>query len=97
MADTTGTKAEGLLDEVKGKVKDGVGGLTGDTATQAEGKFDQLSGMAQQEFADLYDDAETTLEKATAFVQDRPLISLSVAILVGTILGAIFFGRSKKK
>ena len=42
MADTTGTKAEGLLDEVKGKVKDGVGGLTGDTATQAEGKFDQL-------------------------------------------------------
>ncbi|BAT19060.1 MULTISPECIES: CsbD family protein [Asaia] len=97
MADAVEKKGEGLLDEAKGRLKDAAGGLTGDAKLQAEGKIDQLSGMAQQEFADLYDDAETTLEKATAFVQDRPLISLSVAILVGTILGAIFFGRSKKK
>ncbi|KXV79172.1 general stress protein, partial [Gluconobacter japonicus] len=26
MADTTTTKAEGLLDEAKGKIKDGIGG-----------------------------------------------------------------------
>lgn len=96
MANTVKNKGEGLLDEAKGRLKDAVGGLTGDAKLQAEGKVDQLSGMAQQEFADLYDDAETTLEKATAFVQDRPLISLGAAIIIGTLLGALFFGRSKK-
>jgi len=96
MSDTTGKKAEGLLDEAKGRVKDAAGGLTGDAKTQAEGKVDQLSGMAQQEFADLYDDAESNLEKATAFVQDRPLISLGLSILLGTVIGALFFGRRRK-
>ena len=93
MADTNTIKAEGLLDEAKGKLKDGFGGLTGDASTQAEGKFDQLSGMAQQEFADLYDESETKLEAATAFVQDRPLISLAIATFVGALIGALFFGR----
>ncbi|EHH67235.1 CsbD family protein [Gluconobacter morbifer] len=93
MADTTEKKVEGLLDEAKGRVKDGIGGLTGDAKAQAEGKFDQLSGMAQQEFADLYDEGETKLEAATAFVQDRPLISLAIATIVGAIIGGLFFGR----
>lgn len=96
MSDTTGKKAEGLLDEAKGKVKDAAGGLTGDAGLQASGKVDQLSGMAQQEFADLYDDAESKLEVATAFVQDRPLISLGIATVIGIIIGAIFFSRRKK-
>lgn len=85
-----------MLDEAKGRVKDAAGGLTGDAKMQAEGKVDQLSGMAQQEFADLYDDAESNLEKATAFVQDRPLISLGLSILFGTVIGALFFGRRRK-
>ncbi|GBR68217.1 CsbD family protein [Gluconobacter kanchanaburiensis] len=93
MADTTETKVEGVLDDVKGKVKDGIGGLTGDAKLQAEGKFDQLSGMAQQNFADLYDEGETKLEAATAFVQDRPLISLVIATVVGILVGGLVFGR----
>ncbi|MBR0559167.1 CsbD family protein [Neokomagataea anthophila] len=93
MTDTTATKAEGLLDEAKGKVKDAVGGLTGDAKTQAEGKFDQVSGLAQQEFADLYDEGETKLEAATAFVQDRPLVSVVIAAFVGILIGALAFGR----
>lgn len=97
MSDNVQKKGEGLLDEAKGRIKDAAGGLTGDAGLQAEGKIDQLSGMAQQEFADLYDDAETSLEKATAFVQDRPLISLGAAIAFGTLIGALLFGRCKKK
>lgn len=93
MVDLTQTKVEGILDEVKGKVKDGIGGLSGDAKLQAEGKFDQLSGMAQQEFADLYDEGETKLEAATAFVQDRPLISIVIATVVGMIVGGLLFGR----
>ncbi len=38
---------EGKGDKLKGRVKDAVGGLTGDTSTQAEGKWDQLKGKAK--------------------------------------------------
>ncbi|GAJ28675.1 CsbD family protein [Acidomonas methanolica] len=96
MDDTTKAKAEGLLDEAKGRVKDAVGGLTGDAGLQASGKVDQLSGMAQQEFADLYEDAESRLEMATAFVQDRPLLALGIVAVIGTLIGALLFGRRGK-
>ncbi len=39
--------AEGKAKDLKGKVKDAVGGLTGDSSLQAEGKIDQLKGKTQ--------------------------------------------------
>lgn len=39
--------AEGKATELKGKVKDAVGGLTDDTSLQVEGKVDKLKGSAQ--------------------------------------------------
>jgi uncharacterized protein YjbJ (UPF0337 family) len=42
--------AEGKADTLKGKVKDAVGGLTGDTSLQGEGKLDQLKGKVQDAF-----------------------------------------------
>ncbi len=41
---------EGKGKDVKGKVKDAWGGLTGDTSTQAEGKLDQAKGKVQDKF-----------------------------------------------
>ncbi len=38
---------KGLGNDLKGKVKDAVGGLTGDTSLQAEGKGDQAKGKLQ--------------------------------------------------
>ncbi len=38
---------EGQGNDLKGKLKDAAGGLTGDTSLQAEGKWDQLKGNAQ--------------------------------------------------
>jgi uncharacterized protein YjbJ (UPF0337 family) len=45
---------EGLKDslagkarEVKGKIKDAMGGLTGDSDTQVEGKVDEVTGKVQ--------------------------------------------------
>lgn len=93
MTDATLNKAEGVVEEIKGKIKEGVGSATGDAGIEAEGKFDQLSGLAQQEFADLYDEGETKLEAAVAFVQDRPLVSLFIATVVGLLVGGLFFGR----
>jgi uncharacterized protein YjbJ (UPF0337 family) len=38
---------EGKTTDLKGKLKDGLGGLTGDTSLQGEGKLDQLKGKVQ--------------------------------------------------
>jgi uncharacterized protein YjbJ (UPF0337 family) len=42
--------AEGKADNLMGKVKDAVGGLTGDASLQGEGKLDQLKGKVQDAF-----------------------------------------------
>lgn len=38
---------EGKAKDVKGRIKDAAGGLTGDTSLQAEGKLDRLKGKVQ--------------------------------------------------
>lgn len=38
---------EGKGDDLKGKLKDGLGGLTGDSSLQGEGKMDQLKGKVK--------------------------------------------------
>jgi len=39
--------ARGKMNDLKGKVKDAAGGLTGDTSLQARGKMDQAKGKLQ--------------------------------------------------
>ena len=99
MADNKGealeNKAEGLVEQGIGRVKDAAGGLTGDAGLQAEGKVDQLSGMARQEFAELYEETEGKLEKAVTFVRERPLTSLGIAAAIGTRLALLFVPRRK--
>lgn len=43
----------GALKDLGGKVKDAVGGLTGDSSLQAEGKLDQGEGKLQDKLGDL--------------------------------------------
>jgi len=38
---------DGKTSDLKGKLKDGLGGLTGDSGLQAEGKLDQIKGKVQ--------------------------------------------------
>lgn len=47
---------EGKLDHLKGHVKDGIGGLTGDKSLQAEGKMDQIKGKAKDALGDVQRD-----------------------------------------
>ena len=44
---------EGTAKDLKGKIKDAAGGLTGDSSLQAEGKWDQAKGKVQDAFGDL--------------------------------------------
>ena len=53
--------AEGKADNLKGKIKDGVGGLTGDTSLQAEGKMDQAKGKLQDKLGE----AQRNLDRNT--------------------------------
>lgn len=96
MANTTKKKAEGLLDEAKGHVKDTVGGVKNDLDMQASGKVDQIAGKVQSEFADLYDSHECKLEAATSFVRERPIVSLIIASIIGLIIGRLVIKSGKK-
>jgi uncharacterized protein YjbJ (UPF0337 family) len=50
---------KGIGNDIKGKVKDAAGGLTGDTSLQAEGKWDQLKGKAQKKIGEIQRDSVT--------------------------------------
>jgi len=47
---------EGHGKDLKGRVKDAVGGLTGDESLQAEGKMDRLKGKIQDTFGKAEED-----------------------------------------
>ena len=58
--------AEGKTDNLKGKVKDAAGGLTGDSSLQAEGKWDQAKGNVREGVGDLregLDDAADDMKR----------------------------------
>ena len=79
-------QAEGMLDDVTGKVKDAYGGLTGDTATQVKGKAQQASGQAQQYYGE-------AIEATRDFVADQPVTGLFAAAGLGLVLGYILGRR----
>ncbi|CEF55446.1 CsbD family protein [Acetobacter ghanensis] len=91
--DNIENKIEAKARDVQGHVKDAAGGLTGDIGLQADGKFDQFAGHVQEDFADLYEEGESALEKAVTFVRDKPLLSLGIVSVVGVLLGWLFFPR----
>jgi uncharacterized protein YjbJ (UPF0337 family) len=47
MKSSTKDKIKGLADKVKGKVKEGVGSLSGNRDLEEEGKTNQLKGAAR--------------------------------------------------
>lgn len=52
-------QAKGLGKQVEGKVRNAVGGLTGDTSEQLKGKAKDLEGKAQRKIGE----AETDLDR----------------------------------
>jgi uncharacterized protein YjbJ (UPF0337 family) len=54
----TRDRAEGTLEEMKGKGKQAWGDLTDDEGTKTEGMLDEAKGKGQQALGDLKDKAE---------------------------------------
>jgi len=63
MADDLGTdgvenQAKGASKEVGGKVRNAVGGLTGDTSEQLKGKAKEMEGKAQRKVGEAEEDVD---------------------------------------
>ncbi len=64
MTDSTQDRAGGTFDEAKGKVKEGVGNITGDDKTKGEGILDQAVGKVKQGVADIKDKVNDAKDKS---------------------------------
>jgi len=63
MADDLGTdglenQGKGAAKEVGGKIRNAVGGLTGDTSEQLKGKAKEMEGKAQRKIGETESDAD---------------------------------------
>jgi uncharacterized protein YjbJ (UPF0337 family) len=54
---------KGKADNLKGRVKEAAGALTGDKKTQAEGAADRIKGAAQKKLGDLKHDLARSIEE----------------------------------
>jgi len=80
------TKAEGIVDEATGKLKDAAGALLDDPAMRISGKAKALCGESQQLMADA--------AVAREAISDNPLLALGAAAGIGFVLGALWaWGR----
>lgn len=99
----TDQRIEGALDQTEGKIKSGIGNLTGDTKLKVEGAakeaggrakaaygrvIDGLDGLADKAHPDLRDPAKKGLE----FARNKPL--LTTGLLAGA---AVLFGALGRK
>ena len=53
MKSSTKDKIEGATDKIKGKVKEGLGKLTGNRDLEEEGKDDQLKGAVRKKVGEI--------------------------------------------
>ena len=53
MKSSTKDKIHGLVDEIRGNVKEGVGSLSGNHDLEKEGKKDQLRGAARKKVGEI--------------------------------------------
>jgi uncharacterized protein YjbJ (UPF0337 family) len=56
-------EVKGVSKQVKGAVKDAVGGLTGNEKLQAEGKLDKAAGKVQQKVGEAKDATRDALKR----------------------------------
>jgi len=61
----------GKVDELKGKVKQGIGKATDDPGLQGEGVLDEAKGKVKQAYGDLKDAIKHTDKQAGSEVNDK--------------------------
>ena len=100
----TDQRIEGTFDEVEGKVKSGIGNLTGDTKLKVEGAAKEASGRAKAAYGRVIDGLDVLADKAPAdlrepakkgieFARNKPL--LTTGILAGAAILLSGLGRRR--
>jgi uncharacterized protein YjbJ (UPF0337 family) len=56
MASGAEHRGKGIVEQVKGAVKEGFGALTGDRSTEIEGKAERAKGAVREAYGNLKDD-----------------------------------------
>jgi uncharacterized protein YjbJ (UPF0337 family) len=56
MASGAEHRGKGMVEQVKGAVKEGFGALTGDRSTEVEGKAERAKGAVREAYGNLKDD-----------------------------------------
>lgn len=86
-------RMKGAATNVGGKVKDAMGGLTGDTKMQAEGKMDQATGQLQNTIGSAKDavkeGASTMGAQLDSFMSEKPMMSLAIAAGIGYLFARV--------
>ena len=57
-------QVKGTTDNIKGRVKEAAGALTGDKKTQAEGMAERVKGAVQKKVGDVKHDIARSVEKS---------------------------------
>ena len=86
-------RVAGAASNIGGKLKDAVGGLTGDTGLQAEGKRDQVGGQLQNTYGSAKDvvggGAADLAERIEDFVHDQPIVAMISAATIGFLFARL--------
>ncbi|QTN19008.1 CsbD family protein [Brevundimonas sp. AJA228-03] len=91
----TEQRIEGAANGISGKIKSGIGNLTGDTRLQVEGRFEEVKGKALDAYGRAIDKLETLSERAPADLRDPINTGLDFArrkplLTTGIIAGLAF-------
>jgi uncharacterized protein YjbJ (UPF0337 family) len=83
----------GSVTNLGGKIKDAVGGLTGDSKMQAEGKAEQVSGQVRNAYGSAKDvvreGVQTIESRVDGLLHERSLLALLAAAGVGYLLARL--------
>ncbi len=101
----TDSRIEGAAADIGGKIKDGVGGLTGNTKLQLDGKLDQAKGAALDAYGRVIDGLDGLVDKAPVSVQEKarsgldfarrkPLLTTAIVAGLGILLSGVGRRRS---
>lgn len=93
----TDPRIEGTATGISGRLKNGVGRLTGDTKLQLEGRFDEVKGKALDAYGRAIDKLETLSDRAPAdlrepvrtgldFARRKPLVTTGIIAVLAFIL-----------
>ena len=75
----TDQRIEGTVTELEGKVRNGLGRLTGDAKLQLDGRLNEVKGKALDAYGRVIDGLDGLVEKAPVEYQDRARQGLDFA------------------